>query len=51
LAVLCWYGLGRTWLEPLREQPGLIAGRLRIDQLVAALLALGAGGTLMLLVS
>ena len=51
LAVLCWYGMGRVWLEPLRERPDLIAGRLRLDQLVAALLALGAGGALILLVS
>jgi prolipoprotein diacylglyceryltransferase len=45
LAVLCWYGLGRLWLEPLREEPQ------RVNQLVAALLTLGAGGALMLLVS
>jgi prolipoprotein diacylglyceryltransferase len=27
LGVLCWYGLGRFWLVPLREQPDLLAGR------------------------
>lgn len=46
LAVLTWYGLGRAWLEPLREAPHLVAGRVRINQLVAALLALVAGGVL-----
>ena len=51
LAVLCWYGLGRMWLESLREQPDLIVGRLDVNQLVAALLAFAAGGALMLLVS
>ena len=51
LGVLCWYGLGRFWLEPLREQQDLVAGRLRINQLVAALLALVAGGALLLVVS
>jgi prolipoprotein diacylglyceryltransferase len=45
--VLCWYGLGRFWLEPLREGPDLVAGRVRINQVVAALLALGAGVVLL----
>ncbi len=49
LGVLCWYGVGRFWLEPLREEPDLVAGRVRINQLVAALLALAAGGTLLFL--
>jgi prolipoprotein diacylglyceryltransferase len=49
LAVLSWYGLGRLWLEPLREQPDLVAGRVRINQVVAALLALVAGGALLVL--
>jgi phosphatidylglycerol:prolipoprotein diacylglycerol transferase len=49
LGALSWYGLGRMWLEPLREQPDLVAGRVRINQLVAALLALVASGALMLL--
>jgi prolipoprotein diacylglyceryltransferase len=47
LGVLCWYGLGRFWLEPLREEPDLVAGRVRINQVVAALLALAAGGALL----
>ena len=51
LAVLCWYGLGRMWLEPLRAHPSLIAARLRLDQLVAALLALAAGSALVRLVA
>jgi prolipoprotein diacylglyceryltransferase len=42
-AVLAWYGLGRTWLEPLRESPELVWGRVRINQVVAGLLALLAG--------
>jgi phosphatidylglycerol---prolipoprotein diacylglyceryl transferase len=46
LAVLAWYGVGRFFLEPLREQSDVVFGRVRIDQVVAALLALGAGGVL-----
>jgi phosphatidylglycerol:prolipoprotein diacylglycerol transferase len=46
LAVLAWYGAGRFFLEPLREQSDVVFGRLRIDQAVAALLALAAGGVL-----
>jgi prolipoprotein diacylglyceryltransferase len=46
LAVLAWYGAGRFFLEPLREQSDVVFGRVRIDQVVAALLALGAGGVL-----
>lgn len=42
-AVLAWYGLGRSWLEPLRESPEIVWGRVRIDQVVAGLLALLAG--------
>ena len=49
LGVLCWYGLGRFFLESLREQPDLVAGRVRVNQVVAALLALVAGGTLLFL--
>ena len=49
LGVLCWYGVGRFWLEPLREEQDLIAGRVRVNQVVAALLALGAGGALLCL--
>jgi prolipoprotein diacylglyceryltransferase len=49
LGVLSWYGLGRFWLEPLREEPDLVAGRVRINQVVAALLALVASGALLFL--
>jgi phosphatidylglycerol---prolipoprotein diacylglyceryl transferase len=48
LGVLAWYGLGRAWLDPLREAPGLVAGRVRINQVVAAALALVAGGAILL---
>jgi prolipoprotein diacylglyceryltransferase len=47
LGVLAWYGLGRFFLEPLREAPDLVAGRVRINQCIAAALALGAGGALL----
>ena len=47
LGVLAWYGLGRFFLEPLREAPDLVAGRVRINQCVAAALVLGAGGALL----
>jgi phosphatidylglycerol---prolipoprotein diacylglyceryl transferase len=46
LAVLAWYSAGRFVLEPMREEPDIVSGRVRINQLVAALLALGAGGAL-----
>ncbi len=49
LAVLGWYGVGRFFLEPLRERSDVVFGRVRVNQLVAALLALGAGGTLLIL--
>jgi phosphatidylglycerol---prolipoprotein diacylglyceryl transferase len=48
LGVLGWYGVGRFFLEPLREESDLVFGAVRIDRFVAALLALGAGGALML---
>jgi prolipoprotein diacylglyceryltransferase len=48
LGVVAWYAVGRFFLEPLREQPDVVFGRLRIDQIVAALLALTAGGALIL---
>jgi prolipoprotein diacylglyceryltransferase len=51
LAVLGWYSAGRFVLESMREEPDLVCGRVRINQLVAALLALGAGGALILLSS
>jgi prolipoprotein diacylglyceryltransferase len=46
LGVLAWYGFGRFWLEPLREKPDLLGGgKLKVNQLIAALLVLvGAGG-------
>jgi prolipoprotein diacylglyceryltransferase len=47
LAVLAWYGVGRFFLEPLRERPDVVLG-VRIDQVVAALLALAAGGGLII---
>ncbi len=41
-AVLGWYGLGRFWLEPLRQKPDVLYG-VRVDQVVAALVAVVAG--------
>jgi prolipoprotein diacylglyceryltransferase len=49
LGVLAWYGVGRFFLEPLREAPDVIYGRIRINQLVAALIAFGGATTLLLL--
>jgi prolipoprotein diacylglyceryltransferase len=46
LAVLAWYSAGRFVLESLREEPDIVCHRVRINQLVAALLALAAGGAL-----
>jgi phosphatidylglycerol---prolipoprotein diacylglyceryl transferase len=43
LGVLGWYGLGRTALEPLREHPDRVLGGVPVNQVVAALLAAGAG--------
>jgi phosphatidylglycerol:prolipoprotein diacylglycerol transferase len=40
--------VGRFFLEPLRERPAIVFGRVRINQVVAALLALAAGGALMI---
>jgi prolipoprotein diacylglyceryltransferase len=51
LAVLVWYSVGRFVLEPLREEPDLVCGRVRINQLVAAVLVVGAAGPLLLLFS
>jgi prolipoprotein diacylglyceryltransferase len=48
LAVLAWYGVGRAFLEPLRELPDIVFHRIRINLVVAALIALGAGITLIL---
>jgi len=46
LGVLAWYGAVRFLLEPLREDPDVVFGRVRINQVVAGLIALGAGGAL-----
>jgi phosphatidylglycerol:prolipoprotein diacylglycerol transferase len=46
LGVLGWYGAGRFWLEPLREAPELVSGRIRVNQLAAAALATVAGAGL-----
>jgi prolipoprotein diacylglyceryltransferase len=46
LGALGWYGLGRFFLEPLRERPDVVFGTVRIDQVVAGLLALGAAAAL-----
>lgn len=48
LAVAAWYGAGRFFLEPLRERPDIVFGRIRVDQAVAALLAIAAGSTMMI---
>lgn len=48
LAGLGWYGLGRFWLEPLRERTDKIRG-VRTNQLIAALLALVTSGWLLML--
>jgi prolipoprotein diacylglyceryltransferase len=47
LGMLCWYGVGRLWLEPLREVPDIIVGRVRINQVMAGALALTASGALL----
>ena len=39
LGVLGWYGAGRFVLEPLRERPDVILGGIRVNQVVAGLLA------------
>jgi prolipoprotein diacylglyceryltransferase len=35
LTVLAWYGVGRFFLEPLRERPDMVFGQVRINQLAA----------------
>jgi prolipoprotein diacylglyceryltransferase len=45
--VLGWYGVGRFWLDPLREAPELVHGRVRVNQVVAAALATAAGAGLL----
>ena len=49
LGVLGWYGVGRFWLEPLREAPELVYGRVRVNQVVAATLATVAGAGLLVI--
>ena len=49
LGGVSWYGLGRFWLEPLRQAPDLVFGRVRINQVAAACLALAAVTGLVLL--
>ena len=49
LGVLGWYGIGRSALEPLREHRDRVFGRVPIDQVVAAVLATGAGIGLVLI--
>lgn len=49
LALLAWYGLGRFWLEPLRERSGALVSGVRIDRVVAAALACVAGSWLLVL--
>lgn len=49
LGVLAWYGIGRFWLETLREVPDRVFGRVRINQVVAALLAIGASCGLLII--
>lgn len=48
LGVLAWYGFGRFWLEPLREAPDLVGGKVKVNRWIAALLMLGGGGGLLL---
>jgi phosphatidylglycerol:prolipoprotein diacylglycerol transferase len=48
LGVVAWYGVGRTVLEPMRERSDVF-GRIRVNQVVALVLALGAGSALILL--
>jgi len=44
LGVPGWYGFGRFWLEPLREERELAFNSVPVNQLVAGLLAVVAGG-------
>jgi prolipoprotein diacylglyceryltransferase len=48
LGVLSWYGTGRFFLEPLRENSDIVFGFARIDRLVAAVLALTAASLLVI---
>jgi phosphatidylglycerol---prolipoprotein diacylglyceryl transferase len=47
LGVLAWYGVGRFFLEPLREHSDRVLG-VRVDRVVAGLLAVSAGGAILL---
>ena len=49
LSGLAWYGCIRFCLEPWREEPDPRARRAKINRIVAGLLALGAGGGLLIL--
>jgi prolipoprotein diacylglyceryltransferase len=40
--------VGRFFLEPLRENPETVLGRLRVNQVVAAMMAVGGAGTVLL---
>lgn len=46
LMYLCWYGLGRVWIEGLRTD-SLMLGGFRVSQLLAGLCAVAAGGLLL----
>src|SRR5437016_1447432 len=48
LGAFAWYGLGRVILESLREEPD-IAFSIRINQLIAAIIGIGAGFLLLFL--
>ena len=49
IGVLGWYGLGRFFLEPLREEPDRVFGVVPIDRVVAGVLAVGAAVALVVL--
>jgi phosphatidylglycerol:prolipoprotein diacylglycerol transferase len=48
LAVVAWYGAARFFLDPVRERPDVVCGRVPINQLMAAVIAVAAGGTLII---
>lgn len=45
--VLGWYGFGRFFLEPLRENSTIVFGKVRINQAIGGVLAAGACLTLL----
>ena len=51
LSVLAWYGVGRFFLEPMRETPDVVFGRVRINRVVAAALTVAAAIGLVALVA